>query len=363
MKTARSFVMVLGTAGLFSALGFLGGERPLGAGDEVAAGKALVEAKCASCHGFAPEEKPTVDSILARKAPDLSYTGSRLQRGWVEAWLISPRRVRPAGFPFHAAVVATSEGDRVDAAKIPTHMKLTAEEARIAAAYLDTLKRDINPFPQGEPNEELRAEVHFEKILPCGGCHQARPGKGGVSGPELWSSGRRLAKDYVSSYIADPVYWTKAPMPKLPVRSDQLAAITDYLLASNEPEADATLGKSALGSGHGTPPPAVDATSDRGAAIYRALCSQCHGVTGNGQGINAPSLFVSPRDHTSFDEMSALTDDRIATAIKRGGVAVGKSALMPSWGGVLGDDDIQVLVKYLRKLSGTGEESSAPAGR
>ncbi|MFY9826678.1 MAG: cytochrome c, partial [Thermoanaerobaculia bacterium] len=98
-----------------------------------------------------------------------------------------------------------------------------------------------------------------------------------------------------------------------------------------------------------SPPPA----GDRGATLYRVLCSQCHGVQGNGKGINAPSLFVSPRDHSSFDEMSALTDERIFAAIKRGGASVGKSTLMPSWGGVLGDDDIHLLVDYLRRLSKT----------
>jgi cytochrome c oxidase cbb3-type subunit 3 len=86
--------------------------------------------------------------------------------------------------------------------------------------------------------------------------------------------------------------------------------------------------------------------------LYQLYCSQCHGVRGNGKGINAPSLFVAPRDHTSSEEMGMLTDDRIFAAVKYGGTAVGKSALMPSWNGTIADDDIRLLVGYVRELSG-----------
>lgn len=85
---------------------------------------------------------------------------------------------------------------------------------------------------------------------------------------------------------------------------------------------------------------------------YRLYCVQCHGTTGNGQGINqtAGGLAVSPRDHSSAAEMSKLTDEELRTAIAKGGEAVTKSELMPPWGEVLRAEEIDDLVVHLRKL-------------
>lgn len=87
-----------------------------------------------------------------------------------------------------------------------------------------------------------------------------------------------------------------------------------------------------------------------GKALYEVYCTQCHGLKGNGHGINAPALSVMPRDHTDTGEMSARTDEDLAKAIRDGGKAVNKSVLMPAWGGNLSDGDIQDLVAYLREL-------------
>jgi len=83
---------------------------------------------------------------------------------------------------------------------------------------------------------------------------------------------------------------------------------------------------------------------------YGLFCVQCHGTKGVGRGINAPSLAVQPRNHTSAKDMGALTDDNIFKAIKEGGVSVGKSTQMPPFGGVLTDQEIKDLVKYLRVM-------------
>jgi cytochrome c553 len=84
--------------------------------------------------------------------------------------------------------------------------------------------------------------------------------------------------------------------------------------------------------------------------IYKLFCVQCHGTKGTGRGINAPALSVQPRNHTSAADMGALSDDNVFKAIKEGGVAVGKSTQMPSWGSALSDDEIKDLVKHLRGM-------------
>jgi cytochrome c oxidase cbb3-type subunit 3 len=94
----------------------------------------------------------------------------------------------------------------------------------------------------------------------------------------------------------------------------------------------------------------ADDAAARGAALYRIYCTQCHGVEGNGKGVNAAGLTVQPRDHTDTGEMSARTDEDLFKAIKHGGKAVNKSILMPNWDANLSDDDIHALIAHLREL-------------
>lgn len=89
---------------------------------------------------------------------------------------------------------------------------------------------------------------------------------------------------------------------------------------------------------------------DLAEAHYKTYCWQCHGMTGDGMGINIPDMSVQPRDHTDKKEMSARSDEELFTAIKEGGRAIGKSILMPAWEGILSDKEIHDLVRYLREL-------------
>ena len=87
-----------------------------------------------------------------------------------------------------------------------------------------------------------------------------------------------------------------------------------------------------------------------GKAIYETYCSQCHGMKGDGMGINVRDMSVQPRDHTDPVAMSARSDADLFKAIKDGGQAISKSVLMPPWGGVLSDDQINAVIGYLRVL-------------
>ncbi|HHH35744.1 MAG TPA: cytochrome c [Gammaproteobacteria bacterium] len=84
--------------------------------------------------------------------------------------------------------------------------------------------------------------------------------------------------------------------------------------------------------------------------LYKTYCWQCHGMKGNGYGINVRDMSVQPRDHTDAKEMSARSDEDLFKAIKHGGQSVNKSVLMPPWDGVLSDEEIHGLVRYLREL-------------
>lgn len=89
----------------------------------------------------------------------------------------------------------------------------------------------------------------------------------------------------------------------------------------------------------------------KGKQKYQELCAACHGQSGKGDGPTAAVLPVKPRDHTDAAYMAKLTDEQIFTTIKQGGEAMGKSPLMPKWGGILNDQQIEDVVAYIRTLS------------
>lgn len=83
---------------------------------------------------------------------------------------------------------------------------------------------------------------------------------------------------------------------------------------------------------------------------YKTYCTQCHGITGNGKGVNIRDMSVQPRDHTDAKDMSARSDADLFKAIKDGGLAINKSGLMPGWSDVLSDAEINDLILHLRTL-------------
>jgi len=87
---------------------------------------------------------------------------------------------------------------------------------------------------------------------------------------------------------------------------------------------------------------------------YKHFCWQCHGMKADGMGLNVQDMSVQPRDHSSAKAMGGRSDEDLFTVIKKGGLAIDKSVLMPPWGDSLSDDEIHDLVKYLRELCKCG---------
>ena len=83
---------------------------------------------------------------------------------------------------------------------------------------------------------------------------------------------------------------------------------------------------------------------------YKAYCVQCHGMEGNGKGVNIRDMSVQPRDHTDAKSMSGRSDEMLYKVIKEGGSAISKSVLMPPWEDTLSDEEIKDLVGHLRMM-------------
>jgi len=83
---------------------------------------------------------------------------------------------------------------------------------------------------------------------------------------------------------------------------------------------------------------------------YKTYCVECHGMQGNGKGVNIRDMSVQPRDHTDAKAMSTRSDAELFKVIKEGGLSINKSVLMPPWGDTLSDDEIRDMTQYLRTL-------------
>lgn len=88
----------------------------------------------------------------------------------------------------------------------------------------------------------------------------------------------------------------------------------------------------------------------KGQAIYAKFCASCHGTTGKGDGPAAAALNPKPKDLTDKAYMSKLDDKYLVDIIAKGGAAVGKSPLMPSWEKALKAEDIHNVIAYIRSL-------------
>lgn len=93
-----------------------------------------------------------------------------------------------------------------------------------------------------------------------------------------------------------------------------------------------------------------DSLEMTGKQMYNVYCTQCHGVNGNGKGINTPYMNVQPRNHTSKKDMNHMSDKQLKRAIMHGGVKVSKSVEMPPWKYTFTDEEIDKMVAHLRVL-------------
>ena len=83
--------------------------------------------------------------------------------------------------------------------------------------------------------------------------------------------------------------------------------------------------------------------------LYLSNCATCHGANGHGSW-RATIFLIRPKDLTDREAMAQLSDEYLLNLIKNGGATIGKPG-MPAFGYHLTDDQIRVLVAYVRTLS------------
>jgi len=85
-------------------------------------------------------------------------------------------------------------------------------------------------------------------------------------------------------------------------------------------------------------------------ALYVKWCAGCHGVKGDGRGVNARALPVPPARHNDGTLMSTRTDDTLFDVIAVGGAVMNRSPRMPAFSGALSHGQIRALVRHVRTL-------------
>jgi high-affinity iron transporter len=83
----------------------------------------------------------------------------------------------------------------------------------------------------------------------------------------------------------------------------------------------------------------------RGAALYTANCTACHGTTGDGKGPAAIALTPRPTDFTASGWAASRTDADLASAIRAGRPGTSMTPFTR-----LSDAEVADLVAYLRAV-------------
>jgi len=204
-----------------------GGEGP---------GMQLLESRCASCHNLTGPSPTTLHTLWARKGPDMFYAGDKYRKEWIISWLQHPVRIRPAGMFYADHLKTGPKRDMVDESTLKPHMVLNASDAKLVADALMTLRAhdgliSKEHIPSGNISKSMGALV-FDKFLGCIACHRTEPDYGGLSGPELYTAGKRLNPKFMASYIRSPQAWDpKIWMPNKHVNDTKIVQLVHYLEA------------------------------------------------------------------------------------------------------------------------------------
>ncbi|MBI5233676.1 MAG: c-type cytochrome [Deltaproteobacteria bacterium] len=191
----------------------------------MADGKGAFDAKnCASCHQTAgPAQEKTIEDQLAKKGPELWYSGSKFQPGFLEKWLADPQPIRPMKY---YSVTEKNKGD---------HPKLAAGDAKAVADWLMTLKSADVKDGSIKPSNSIQGKTIFSKKQGCYGCHHLEKGGkviGGMSAPSLVGAGKRLNPDWIYAYMTNPKVFK--PVKDMPVyvgvlNDIELKAVAEYV--------------------------------------------------------------------------------------------------------------------------------------
>lgn len=108
-----------------------------------------------------------------------------------------------------------------------------------------------------------------------------------------------------------------------------LAACGQEQRERESPSAPGTSSAPSAATGTAVQAAAAADSASEARTVFAKRCQVCHGATGHGDGPGATALNPKPRSFQDTAWQSSVTDERIRTAITKGGPAVGLSPAMP----------------------------------
>jgi len=84
----------------------------------------------------------------------------------------------------------------------------------------------------------------------------------------------------------------------------------------------------------------------RGRVIFKRACVACHGRIGTGRGLLAHLIQIPMMDFTESETMKKISDEDLLSIIREG-----EGDYMPSWKGILSDNEIADVAAYVRMLA------------
>ena len=273
---------------------------PLGAASLDLDGAELVaRLGCASCHAdLAPAG--------VREAPDLTLSSARLEREFVEAFLVDPAATHPD------SRMPDLLSGRGDAGR--------AEAAEALSAYVMSLARGREDFD--EVGDAARGERIYHRVgcVQCHGPRAAAPGTDGI-GP-MPEGGRALDHvagkyllDGLAAFLARPLAHRPAGlMPDMQLTRGEAADLAAYLTGGGRAAGDAPGG-------------ADDTTVAAGRALFSELgCASCHRVPGAAAPPARPAIravdagCLAPEPPAGAPDYRLDADERAALAAAVAGV-------------------------------------------
>ena len=194
----------------------------------------MLQKDCTSCHNISGPVAQTLKEAFAKKGPDLSYAGNKYRQEWIVSWLQKPERIRPAGMYYGDHVKPGAKSDEIDTATLKDHVALSKADATNVAHELMELKPhdDLIAKEKIEPGSIIKqmGEMNFDKFWGCMACHLIEPEYGGLSGPEMYTAGKRLQPEFIASFIRNPQAWEpKTWMPNKGVSEGGIQKMVQYL--------------------------------------------------------------------------------------------------------------------------------------
>lgn len=194
---------------------------------------------CAACHNLSGPAPATLKALWERQGPDLFYAGNKYKAEWLVQWLQKPTRIRPTGMFYGNHIKPSTKADEVDASSLTQHPILTEADAKAATTELMKHTGRSDLIKQGDYQVGSIApsmgEMLFDKFRGCLACHEIEAGYGGLSGPEVYTAGKRLQEDWLMSFLRNPQAWNpKTFMPNKHLSDIDLQKLTHYLRALGE---------------------------------------------------------------------------------------------------------------------------------